>query len=231
MQALFLEAIKLSLSEARLDGYKRYSGDTDFDCLLRYLWNSKLSESFYVPLQNLEVILRNRIHDSLTDHYGTEFWFDRHGLLGGCQPKQVSQAKGKVPAREHGNAGKIVAELNFGFWSALVVRRYSATLVPVLLGDCFKKVTPAYRNRAYVASALNGLRLLRNRVSHHEPIWYYQDLAEKFNDTMQFIFWLSPELFRVTNQMTNFHEIYSKGTLPYKEIVLNALSPGRLFRY
>jgi len=48
---------------------------------------------------------------------------------------------------------------------------------------------------------------------------------------MQFIFWLSPELFRITNQMVSFHEIYSQGTLPYKEIALNALNAGRLFRY
>lgn len=231
MQALFLEAVKLSLSEARLDGYKRYQGDTDFDCLLRYLWNSKLSESLYVPLQNLEVVLRNRIHDSLSDHYGTELWFDQRRLLGAYQPQQVRQARSKFSGGDRNNAGKIVAELSFGFWSALVNRRYSATLVPILLRDCFQNVSPAYRNRGYIASTLDGLRMLRNRIFHHEPIWYYRDLPIKLRDTMQFIFWLSPELFRITNQLTNFHEIHSQGTLPYKKLVSNALNAGRLFRY
>jgi len=231
MQAIFLEAIKLGLSEARLNGYKRYSGDSDFDCLLRYLWNSKLSESFYVPLQNLEVVLRNRIHDSLTDHYKTKLWFDRPHLLGGYQPKQLGQARKKLKKVDRNNADKIVAELNFGFWSALANKRYSATLVPVMLRDCFKQVTPIYRKRFYLASVLDNLRLFRNRVFHHEPIWYYKDLPDKHRNTMQLIFWLSPELFRITNQMTSFHAVYSKGTLPYKEIALTALTPGRLFSY
>jgi len=76
-----------------------------------------------VPLQNLEVVLRNRIHDALSDRYGTELLFDQSGLLGAHQPRQVRQARNKLSGRARNNSGKIVAELNFGFRSALVNRR------------------------------------------------------------------------------------------------------------
>lgn len=222
MQELFWEELKLGLSEARLEGYRRSPQETEFDCVLRYLWNSRLSESFYIPLQNLEVVLRNRIHSALTNHYGTDMWFDIPRLLQSYQPGQIVLAKKKLSSGDRSNAGKIVAELSFGFWSALVARRYSASLVPVLLKDCFRKVPSNCRRQQYLSVTLNDLRKFRNRVFHHEPIWHLRDLAAKFSMIMQLVLWLSPPLYNMTYPMTYFNDVYSKGTLPYKEIVLNS---------
>ncbi|MGE4290563.1 MAG: Abi family protein [Desulfovibrio sp.] len=229
-QAFFLETVACGLSQARLDGYKRYSGDSDFDCLLRYLWNSKLSESLYILLQNLEVALRNRMHDALTLYYRTEYWFDRPSLLREYQQNQVMEAKRKV-RDPRAPAGKIVAELSFGFWAALIAKKYAASLVPALLRFCFSQVDRPYRQQQYLANVLDGLRQLRNRIFHHEPVWYYQDLPEKHRDALQLILWLSPELFRMSYRLSRFREIYSQGTFPYKTTVKGAMQPSRIFSW
>ncbi|WP_304088932.1 hypothetical protein [Maridesulfovibrio ferrireducens] len=149
-------------------------------------------------------------------------WFDTPRLLQSYQARQIAQARQKLSSEDQLNAGKIVAELSFGFWSALVARRYSASLVPVLLRECFRDIPASSRRQVYLSATLNALRMFRNRVFHHEPIWYLSDLADKFNTIMQLVIWLSPELYRVVYPITNFHDVYSQGTLPFKRNVLDA---------
>lgn len=216
MQELFLQSIEKSLSAERLAAYRRFDGETSFDAVLRYLWNTELCSCFYAPLQHLEVTLRNAMHSALVNRYETELWFDCPRLLSEYQTRQVADVRRKLLERHQNNAGKIVADLSFGFWTALLHKRYSATLLPPLLKLAFKDVdVPRQQKRAYLSRQLTEIRQFRNRVFHHEPIWTFKDLHEKHSMMLQIILWLNPDMFRLTMMVDTFNEVYQAGTKPY----------------
>ncbi|MFW5489557.1 MAG: Abi family protein [Desulfovibrio sp.] len=232
MQELFSVFIESSLSTERLEAYRRYPGERSFDALLRYLWNTELCTSFYPLLQHLEVALRNAMHTALSEKFETEWWFDTPGPLDSYQSNQIAKAKDKITRRaEKETPGKVVAELEFGFWTALLHPRYRNTLVPPLMKKAFSEVAQISRKakRGFVSESLNEIRIFRNRIFHHEPVWYFEDLHKKHNLILQFILWLNPSLFKVTLLMDKFPEIYGAGTLPFKEPLLSLTTQG-LFR-
>lgn len=227
MQGVFPLFIEGVLSEERLRAYRRYPGDTDVDAVLRYLWNTELSASFYAPLQHLEVALRNAMHEALTVKYGTEFWFDTPELLHAFQVEQVDKARRKIGLPVGYGAGKIIAELEFGFWTALLHKKYAPSLVPVLMKDAFRCVEKGCRTREFLSEALNKARMLRNRIFHHEPIWYFRDLPDQHMMILQLILWVSPSLFRIALLTDRFSCVYKAGTHPFHVGVLGmVLEPG-----
>lgn len=133
-----------------------------------YTWNTAAASAFHGPLQTLEVTLRNAVHDSLTAAYGTR-WFDDGNVLRPSELRMVGDATqhlhdlGKQPT-----AGRVVAELSFGFWVALFANAYDATLWRT---DLHKLFSPKIKDRRGLHDALDRLRTLRNRIAHHEPIF------------------------------------------------------------
>jgi hypothetical protein len=61
-------------------------------------------------------------------------------------------------------AGRVVAELPFGFWRYLLASRYERTLWRTRLYLAF----PGQGRRQPVYAKLAGLHQLRNRIAHHE---------------------------------------------------------------
>lgn len=174
--------------------------------------------------------MRNAMHTALSERYDSEFWFDKARLLDPYQAGQVVKARKRIPKQHQCNSGKIVAELEFGFWTALLYKRYQPTLVPPLLKKAFSNVTdiPRQERRAFLSDALGDIRRFRNRLFHHEPIWYFSDLCQKHNTILQLILWLSPSLFKVTQSLDRFHDVYRAGTLPFKAHLLALSESGFL---
>lgn len=229
MQELFAQIVASSLSPERLGAYRRYSGDTEFDSLLRYMWNTELGASFYGPLQHLEVTMRNAMHIALVEKYGTELWFDIPQLLKTYQTKQVDKARSKLAQSDQINPGKIIAELEFGFWTGLLSRKYAPSIVPVVIKGAFSGVERRYRERSYLCDELNAIRSFRNRVFHHEPIWYLTDLSKKHAMVMQFLLWLSPSVFRMAVAVDRFASVYAQGTLPFRNCLMEIARTPRMF--
>ncbi len=233
MQELFSVFIEDSLSTERLEAYRRYPGERSFDALLRYLWNTELCASFYPLLQHLEVALRNAMHAALSKKYTNDRWFDTTGLLDRFQSDQIAKAKDKIKRRkERETPGKVVAELEFGFWTALLYPTYKNSLVPPLMKEAFSGVAqiPRKTKRGYISNSLNEIRMFRNRIFHHEPVWYFDDLHKKHNLILQFILWLNPSLFKVTLLMDRFPDVYGAGTLPFKGPLLSLTTRGLFSR-
>ncbi len=65
------------LSQKRLSTYYNLF-PTDKEKAVVYFWlNIQISESLYPLLSNLEIVLRNSIHNSFTVHYKSDQWFHR----------------------------------------------------------------------------------------------------------------------------------------------------------
>jgi hypothetical protein len=130
-----------------------------------YEFNMQLSTSLYGLLHGLEVTVRNAEHYALTASYGTASWYD-HAPLSQYWRDQVNAAKAKPGVG--GKPGKVVAELTFGFWVDLLQNRHHWDLwVKQKLHKAFPN-TSLRRNDIH--DRLKEIQLIRNRVSHHEPV-------------------------------------------------------------
>jgi hypothetical protein len=217
-RAFFLN-FQETVSRPRLDRYRR--GDAaDIDAVADYLWNVALSESLYPSLAMLEVSLRNSIHRVLSDLTGTEMWFE-HVL----RPGEVSryyrlrddlQTKLKHPP----GADKLVSELSFGFWVSLLTQPYHQRIWAPNRASMLKRAFPQMPRlpnaRRVVHWRCNMMRVLRNRIMHHEPIfmglWWNGDILPLMNIHQQInevIRWINPQMAEVvviTDRFESVHE-------------------------
>lgn len=85
----------MTLSPERLAPFLATTkGDLDL-ALKLYGHNQAIAETLYVPLQNLEVGLRNRRHGMLTRQFGWTGW-DRDFIRKLSQSHAISEAKAKL---------------------------------------------------------------------------------------------------------------------------------------
>lgn len=205
------------MSNERLESY-RLASDDDAGMIARYLWNIALGEALYPSLQCLEIALRNSIHNTISAAFGTPNWFDTQ-LLKPTQLEQVMQAKRALTAQSKPlEPGRIIAELSFGFWTSLLNAPYEAPIWQKYLRPVFPHAPRKVRTRSTLARKLNGVRQLRNRIFHHEPIWHWLDLEQKHADIVATVGWISPELQTVLRKVDRFSKTYTAGSNPFKEL-------------
>ncbi len=118
----------------------------------------------------------------------------------------------------------IVAALSFGFWTSLFDTRYehNQILWPRLLKPTFSGLPKGQRTRLFLSRELNRTRFLRNRISHYEPIWHWQDLATQHDMITNLLGYLSPAASQYLGMFGRFKTIYFDGK-PHIETRLKAL--------
>lgn len=209
--------IKKTLSKDRLNGYfNQVKKITKAPCSLKdayvyYSWNTLLSESLYSSLQALEVALRNSINNAANNHFHKD-WLTDPKLIRAYEMNYVNNAIQSLQRKnKHVDTGRIIAELNFGFWTSLFKRTYEHTFWHPLLKVVFPHAPRKLRNRQYFSARLNKIRDLRNRVYHYEPIWYYH--LEKWHDEfVQILGWMEPAMVELLEPVDRFPECIKKTT-------------------
>ena len=197
-----LDELEASLSRKRLEIYLASVRGDRAKAVRLHAWNTAVSAAFYGPLQGLEVTLRNAVHRELVKRYGPS-WHDNPdtGLDKGALAR-VSDAKSKLPRGGHeAEASRLVASLSFGFWVSLfgpggrlVSGRkadYQMTLWRPALRRVFLHRKILARKQAH--GPLNDLRILRNRIAHHEPI-FDRNLIGDHNRILDLVGWMSPRM-------------------------------------
>jgi hypothetical protein len=131
--------------------------------------------AFWGVLSDLEILLRNAMHERLTawslSRYGDDRWYLNHGKV------FRDEAFGAIEvARRHATSlgraetpGRVVAELPLGFWRFLLTSHYERSLWLPCLRGAFPGIAGRGLRRD-VHDAVRELHLLRNRIAHHEPI-------------------------------------------------------------
>ena len=95
--------------------------------------------------------------------------------------------------------GRLVSVLGFGFWVSLCKRSYEQgrgggpRLWPELATRGFPHLPRAQGTRSQIFHALDPLRDLRNRVSHHEAVWD-RKLDRYHREILEVIAWINPDL-------------------------------------
>lgn len=202
-----------ALSPEKLETYRQSQFDTYEQLIERYYKNLKLSESFYTALSLLEVTLRNQIYNAIVKNFNPSAdepfeWllseYKKQQLLHDDEHKLLLEAidRLKRPVYKNGvktvikiTEGKIIAELTFGFWVHLLSKKYRFSIYthkPKVFDDIFPYydsligIHPTKHRFEYIKRIYAKLRVilkLRNRISHHEPIFNMKEgLNNIYND-------------------------------------------------
>lgn len=217
--------MEAALSMPRLSSYRHPSDADGMAAVQRYLWNVALSESLYPILQGAEIALRNSVDAAAVEVLGEGWLFS--GLLRERERASVSAAIDHL--RREGRAADhhaVVGRLGFGFWTSLLSKPYEGLLWPQAAQIAFARSPRRLRSRAEMSRRANAARKLRNRISHHEPIWHWADLPTQHDELAELVTWLSPALCRSTSVIDRFGQVHGAGWRQYQDDVLR-LEPGK----
>lgn len=204
----FFASFSRSVSSGRIEAYRR-DGDNDLETLTRYAWNICLCEAFYPVLQILEVGFRNSIHDAATNFFGTPRWYKQSALLQPSAVNMVTQAEEEVMSQGKPlDPGRVVAELNFGFWTNLLNRKYEQNLWPRLLKTTFPYLPAPVRTRDFAYKRFERIRKVRNRIFHHEPILKF-DLPKFHAEVLDAMSWINPAMQKMAQVVDRFAEVFT----------------------
>lgn len=164
------------------------------------------------------MILRNQLHYALAAHFSDVKWIinQKTGFMSDPSLTHMVKKTGKlmvidflkkeVERSEHTllgknrnvTSGRVIAELNLGFWNSLYEKHHYALLKGVPC-QIFKNLPTGY-GRKEVNTIIQEIWRLRNRVSHSEPLCftnkmfdmtYAKDMYAKISN---FLSWISPEI-------------------------------------
>lgn len=199
----------------RLKRYRLTQNEDDAILLQRYLWNIRLSEALYPALALFEVIFRNRVDQAISRVYG-EDWLDEawlHWPQKSTYPKKQIQEK-RAKLKSTAVRGHLVAELNMGFWTSLLEKPYK----PIIWDKpgVFETAFPGFKGKIldrpqHVFKRLERIRILRNRISHHEPIFDMPNgLDCSYKDLVEMICWLSEDGETLLRSLCRFESVWNE---------------------
>lgn len=220
-------ALQRVISDARLSTYTSADISSMDRIFARYIWNVKLSENFYLLLQNLEVSLRNAIYNAYRLHYPKKQFF----YLFQTNSRERYQRRKEFHSREcwkmlcgvkyklarEGTTitdGKIISELNFGFWTEMLSANHTkyTDMWRKIFIDVFpdKNIENSIdRTKSAVARRVDSIRRFRNRIFHYEPIFNHDDLDQMHMSILETIGWISNDMQRLTILFDEYDKIKS----------------------
>lgn len=205
-------------SNARVSRYVKAANGDRRKAQKMYYANALVAKSFQPLLSFFEVILRNQLHYALAAHFNDVQWLinQKTGFMSDPSLTHTVKKTGKVTVNDflkkeversertligkkrNVTAGRVIAELNLGFWNSLYETHHYALLKGVPC-QIFKALPTGY-GRKEVNNTIQEIRYLRNRVSHNEPLCfsnkaydmtYAKEMYGKIND---FLSWINPNI-------------------------------------
>lgn len=140
-----------------------------------YDWNAQASARLWVLISHIEIALRNLINTQLESRYseneGLTHWSlnpDNEIRLRSQRARtELDEAIRRIQNRAREvTAHRMVANLPFGFWAALVSKRYAFLWPDLASGFTGSKS----RNLRGTAKLIERVRILRNHIGHHHAI-------------------------------------------------------------
>jgi hypothetical protein len=190
-----LRALQEAISPARLRTYLRQTHYNARRAIALYEWNVRAGAALLPILQANEVALRNAVHAALTSAFEAD-WPTAQGFLRSLPSREraVFEAETrKLRSRVAGgrvSAGDVVASQTYWFWVFLLTSRFQNRVWNKQFAAAFPYV-PKSVDRAVVHARCETIRLLRNRIAHHEPLLKY-DLPGAYQRALSIVRWISP---------------------------------------
>ena len=219
-----ISKITENISLDRLSSYKYDSNDSIDLILDRYIYNVRISESFYPVIAALEIALRNRLYNAVTKLKGQNWLLEEvsnKNILSDNERNILLEAYNKLK-RKHNtpSTGAIIAELTFGFWVNLCKKSYKNSLWDKR--DFFSNVFPDFDNyftsptwdkTKIIFPELKEILRLRNRIFHHEIIINNKNGIENcYDKTHRVLYSLSKDYAEIFENTFRFKEVFLAGS-------------------
>jgi len=184
------------LSQSRLGVYNDFT---------QYEQNLKDSKHYYILLAILEVSLRNSISDYFSKHIDNN-WME-NDFLNNNSKKRIKEVKSRLSQRSDSlSTDKILAELSFGFWTALFRKDYA----PIMRTKAIKHIFPnlpskdeRFIDRNYINKKLNHIRVFRNRIFHYEKIINKSEFSEIDADIYEILEFFDTDIKEFAQRLNN----------------------------
>jgi len=191
-----LTGLTAALSVPRLAPYVAACDGDTARALRLYTWNMAVSAAFWPAVHAVEVSFRNAAHDQLVARFGRPDWWEARGVpLNAVNRDQLDKARTRAARtaqrqRRPQRADDVVAELELGFWSALLGKKdgYETAYWNPALHRAFPGSTDP---RGAVHDKIDSFRLFRNRIAHHEPVFTRHLAADHAKLVLGLADWLS----------------------------------------
>ncbi len=205
-------------SISRVSRYQKAAKGNKKKAMAMYYANARVAQAFQPLISFFEVVLRNQLHYALAHHFNDVQWLvnQKSGFMSDPSLTHTVKKTGNVKVNDflkseversektligkkrNVTAGRVIAELNFGFWNSLYETHHYALLkgVPCTIF----KTLPAGVGRKEVNQMVKQIRDLRNRISHNEPLCfdnkvfdmtYASDMYVMIRDFMN---WIDPQI-------------------------------------
>ena len=133
----------------------------------------------FVPLHYYEVVLRNAVSEGIAAVYSSNWHLDQNFIYSLDQKNRdrlsvaIATAK-RSSGLTNPTIGSVIAELTLFFWESLFKVSYGQIIWDHHLDNLFT-FSPSFlhtsRKRQIISDATKAIRLIRNRIAHHEPIF------------------------------------------------------------
>jgi hypothetical protein len=222
------------ISSARLAPYlAAASGDLQ-NALDLYVWNIGASAALFGPLQVLEIAFRNAMDRELRAlcgpswHSGAAFASIAASVRGRARRapdllfgvrsarkvliRAFRSAHPRAVALPQFTTDQIVAAMTFGSWTTML----GPSFEPDLWAPALRRAFPNYSSVAHakfsrppIAARFEDLRVLRNRVMHHEPLIKRTSLVSDFDHIVEASAWISRETAEWIQHHARFRDVLS----------------------
>lgn len=236
---LAISSLRIALSEERLQAYATQADVDALDAVARYQWNLALGIALQPALHFLEICFRNHVFEisrRIVNENPITFrtvpcWLDTNpSLLEQNEEKAVQDAKNMLTeARKPPTVGRLISKLNFGFWLSLCKRPYEQgrssgpALWPALATAGFPFMKREMRTRVKIFHQLDKIRTLRNRISHHEPIWD-RDIPKAHKSILEAIAWMNLGLANALAAESSVESVHRAGPSAFRELAIRRVS-------
>ena len=185
------------ISEPRFETYLRARGNDRAVALALYRWNLEVSAAFIGSLHLCEIAVRNGIADAIEAVHGSNWPWNEGFIRSLPSPSGKSyNAKRNLQscARHHQTTGKVIADLKFVFWEKMLTSRFQRPIWQHHFSNVFTGYDGALDlsgARAACRDDLEEIRLFRNRIAHHEPI-FARNLQDDLDRIIRLVRWRNP---------------------------------------
>lgn len=205
-------SIRLVLSSPRFATYENECAKDFSKASDLYAWNAAASAALLLPSHFAEISTRNAASDALVATYGPDWpWetvFERslpNPYAPVYSPKRdLIQTRNKYP----GSPGKVIADLKLAFWESLFTARHDVRIwnhqISTVLPNANSSIVREVRNR--VRMDIKEIRILRNRIAHHEPI-FNRNLEDDLRRMIELISLRSAEVADWVSHMETFSKL------------------------
>ena len=182
------------MSRRRFDTYLHAAGYNRGRAINLYVRNAKLGASFHIPIQAVEVALRNRVNHALVAEFGPDWWDDTrfNAIIDRERVYDLNTVRSRITRKNLSlETDQIVASLSFGFWVGMLQPKYNPPIWGTHLRTSFPNL-PTTESRDSLFASGGKITNFRNRISHHEPLLKANAMGI-YSDIMKVLGWLCPD--------------------------------------